>query len=234
MSISDSRVCSWHWSILRVKDVILLWIRSSLGARADEPIAIDRSVAQRRCAASRAAAASALEQDSGWWCFRGTRVAPARGANTISAAPGSRWRAARRSCRSPQRGLLWPRNAFVKRPGVVTVPHRPRSTPATATRKLSTRSPNHGSKSSKGRCAPAASAVRPHRRLQLLSSPPAHARITSAPMASPSPAAAHDGRGAGPPRAWRRSKRSLRRRKASIRAMACAAARRRRGHRRRR
>jgi len=98
--------------------------RSSAGGSADEPESRSTArAAQRRCAASRAAGRERLEQ--GFWVVvfpEGTRVRPGErreyqlGGAWLAVASGAPIVPVAHNA-----GLLWPRNAFVKRPGVVTV-----------------------------------------------------------------------------------------------------------------
>ena len=124
-----------------------------LGPRADEPDR-DRPQARRRGAAQHRAprAASASSRASGSWSSPRARASRrASGATTSSAARGSPPRAARRSCRSRTTpACCWPRNAFLKRPGTVTVRIGPASTRArAATRRPSTPWPRNGSRSNR-------------------------------------------------------------------------------------
>ena len=115
----------------------LLWIPFfGWGLALMSPIAIDRS---RGVAALRAIARRGRERlAQGFWVVvfpEGTRVAPGRArAPTSSAAPGSPRRAGAPVVPvAHNAGLLWPRNAFLKRPGTVTVRIGPSIESPTAT-----------------------------------------------------------------------------------------------------
>jgi 1-acyl-sn-glycerol-3-phosphate acyltransferase len=111
----------------------LLWIPFfGWGLALMSPIAIDRS---RGVAALRAIARRGRERlAQGFWVVvfpEGTRVAPGM---TREYHPGGAWLA--REAGAPvvpvahNAGLLWPRNAFLKRPGTVTVRIGPAIDPA--------------------------------------------------------------------------------------------------------
>ena len=102
----------------------LLWIPFfGWGLALMSPIAIDRS---RGLAALRAMARRGRERlEQGFWVVvfpEGTRVAPGA---TREYHPGGAWLACASGATvvpvAHNAGLLWPRNAFLKRPGMVTV-----------------------------------------------------------------------------------------------------------------
>jgi 1-acyl-sn-glycerol-3-phosphate acyltransferase len=102
----------------------LLWIPFfGWGLALMSPIAIDRS---RGVAALRAIARRGQQRlDQGFWVVvfpEGTRVAPGE---TRDYQPGGAWLAAASGAPvvpvAHNAGLFWPRNAFLKRPGTVTI-----------------------------------------------------------------------------------------------------------------